>query len=582
MNLLALGLVLFGASVNLLEYPAFAALEHWRVDAGEAAISVVQMEGEPALRIAVDAEAAVGYPRAVQAFACAPGAVYEAVVAARGEDISNGFGVYMTIEFVDAEGRRLVYFQSNNTEAETGWTPLRVRGIAPPGAAEGRVCLLLNGRGTALFREPFLRLLRDPQPAPEAGQATLEVAARPLNAPFLGMGFEDDGWFFTPENAAKGVDAGAIALHEERIRFMQPDLVRMFFWYRDWNPSGDWETFTWDTPNMRSKYRALDLYQELGAAVNLTGVEWGMRAPFAQVEPMAEAIVGLLQHLVRDRGYTCVKYWTLTNEPNGTFLRTGASFEDYVRLHVLVKEGLQAHGLDVQVAGSDDTNGGFPWFTRCVRDEAYFNAVDLFASHRYLPKTGRELGEFFMRDRLELLGGRKPFIVAEFGFQDERSGTLENPLMREYDYALWAMALAIDGLNLGVSGFTVWCLNEVYYPNNWRMEYGLWDFADTDWRLRPVFHAWALLTRHTTPGQPVRPVTSSAPQALRAVVVGNALFWVSEAEAPLTLALHGAEARTMLVYNAELPLETLDPVQALPVCSDLVLPPRSFGVLLLQ
>ena len=43
-------------------------------------------------------------------------------------------------------------------------------------------------------------------------------------------------------------------------------------------------------------------------------------------------------------------------------------------------------------------------------------------------------------ERLELLARRtpvKPFVVAEFGFQDTRSGTFANPIMEDYPYALW-------------------------------------------------------------------------------------------------------------------------------------------------
>ena len=109
---------------------------------------------------------------------------------------------------------------------------------------------------------------------------TLTVTRKVVCKSFLGFGVEDDGWFYNEENASHGVNAEDIALREGRIAWMRPATVRMFCWYKDWNPSGDWATFTFGSPNMLSHYRTLDLYQRLGARVNITGVEWGVADPY--------------------------------------------------------------------------------------------------------------------------------------------------------------------------------------------------------------------------------------------------------------------------------------------------------------
>ena len=69
------------------------------------------------------------------------------------------------------------------------------------------------------------------------------------------MAVEDDGWFYNEENASHGVTAEDITLREARIEWLRPATVRMFFWYKDWNPSEDWRTFTFDSSNMMSHYR---------------------------------------------------------------------------------------------------------------------------------------------------------------------------------------------------------------------------------------------------------------------------------------------------------------------------------------
>jgi hypothetical protein len=230
-----------------------------------------------------------------------------------------------------------------------------------------------------------------------------------------------------------------------------------------------------------------------------------MNKPFTDLPATAKAIGALFEQLVKVKGYTCVRQWTLTNEPNGWWQHSGHTFDEYARLHVLMKEEFARRGLNVAIVGSDDTSG-FQWLTNCVEDKTYYAAADLFASHRYSPYSDRDMAVFFMQERMDLLARHtpaKPLIIAEFGFQDARAGTLENPLMEEYPYAVWTSAFVIEGLNRGVAGFSIWCLQEVYYPGNGFMNYALWNFKNRDWKIRPVYHAWAAFSRFARPGQKV-------------------------------------------------------------------------------
>jgi len=246
----------------------------------------------------------------------------------------------------------------------------------------------------------------------------------------------------------------------------------------------------------------------------------------------------------------------LSNEPNGYFKGKGYSFERFVELHALVRGEFDNRGLAIRIVGSDDT-GGFPWFKQCVADDAYFAGSDYFASHRYFQFPDRVFAPFFFDDRLELLAGRsprRPFLVAEFGFQDGRAGTLENPLMEEYPYALWTTAFIADGLNRGVVGFSIWCLHEVYYPGNGFMNYGLWDFKDNNWKPRPVYHAFAMFSRLTEAGDRVRKCTSSHPGHVLAAVVGDTVFWVNQGDQEAEIRIEGmtlVEVRIMTEETLE-------------------------------
>ena len=538
--LLAATLLYFAAAqLNLLTEPSFEeALAHWEHGSPHARMESLEMDGRSIARITVPDDASVGWPSIAQRVPVTPGDLLEGGADVLAQRIRDGAGAYLAIEFHDASGKRLSYGQSRGLLSESEWKTLTVRAVAPEGAITARLCLILNGRGEALFDDARLTSPGNLTPEPLEGDVQITVTDEVVCASLIGFGAEDDGWFYAPMNLERGITADDIALREKRIEWLNPDWIRMFFWYGDWNPSGDWASFTFDSPNMQSHYRTLELYQRIGAAVNVTGVEWEMNDPFGRPAEMAQAIGTLMEHLIKTRGFTCIRQWTLTNEPNSHFIQLGYPFERYVELHRLVKAEFARRGLDVQIVGSDDT-AGFEWFQTCVQDDAYFEAADLFASHRYFPYADRVLAPFFFEDRQAALAKRnpaKPFVVAEFGFQDQRSGTLENPLMEDYPYALWTYAFIVDGLNRGVAGFAIWCLHEVYYPGNGFMNYGLWNYRDRGWGVRPVYHALGCFTRMTHSGDAVRKCESSHPAYVAAAVAGTRVFWVNQADREVSVA----------------------------------------------
>jgi hypothetical protein len=570
---------------NLLKNPAFeGGLDGWTVELGDATGGLAAQDGAQFLRITLGDEGTVGYPRYWQELDCAPGDWFEAAAHAKGEGIRAGIGAYLAVEFLDAAGLRLMTDHAGAAPPGEGFAPLRMQAVAPAKSARVRLCLVLNGRGEATFRAPVLRQLGRIDTTPPQGPATLRATDRIAVPALWGFGAEDDGWSYSAENTSRGVTEEDFALREARIAAMDPDWVRMFVWYPDWNPSGDWTTFDWETDGMRSHVRSLAVYQRLGASVTLTGVEWSVPTPWAQPEKMAHAIGALFEHLIRERGFTCIKHWILTNEPNTHFLREGGTFEGFVRLHTLVRAEFQRRGLDVQVLGSDDTDG-WRWFQQCVEDPTHYAESDAFVSHRYLRTEAIPLMGSFFQERLDLLRERagsappKPLIIGEFGFQDARAdGPLVNPVIEEYDYALWTMAFVLEGLHRGVAGFNFWCLHETYYPNGWLMKYGLWNFKDKDWSLRPVFHAFSLFPRFSEAGDAVHTVDSTHPQHLRAARIGARVFWVNQSTEPLVTQLEGLNAKQAVIFTEQaLPVDTRLPAAQPLEGHTVTLPARSFG-----
>ncbi len=517
--------------VNLLSNPGFDdGRAHWEIQPSPNGLAeVITVEDRTVAHLGVPPGDPVAWPNMRQYLDVTPGDVLECMVEARSRGVRDGYGVYAAFDYFDANGQRISFEQSRGMSGDSGWETLHFRGVVPAASVRMSVALLLNGHGDAWFDNVMLHKLGSAGADPPEGPVVLTVSDTVTVESLVGFGFEDDGWFYNAENAAHGLSEADAALREGRIEWMDPDWVRMFFWYKDWNPSQDWETFTFDSDNMESHYRTLDLYQRIGAKVNVTNVEWGMTAPYADLASAADAIGALMEHLIVSRGYTCIQYWTLTNEPNLGFLTQGSDFAGFVKMYQLVRQAFDARGLDIRIVGSDDAQN-VDWFRDCVLNPDYHATVDLYSSHRYFRNGSQPLIPYFFGDRLSLLAEQevaRPFVVGEFGFQDERSGTLVNPLMEEYAYAVWTTDFCIQGLNRGVAGMSIWCLHEVYYPGNGFMNYGLWNYRNRDWAVRPVYHAIANLCRNTEAGDRAVRCESSHPTYAKGAVVGDTLFWVN-------------------------------------------------------
>lgn len=542
------------ATGNLLVNPGFdTGLDGWQPrGASGAVLEASQAEEGNVFHIVVPDEVAVGWPCLAQSLDAQPGDFLEATVRARVKGIRDGYGAYMAIEHINVEGTRVSWTQSEAVPLDVNdWVPLAVRSVVPEQAVKVNLVLILNGHGEAWFDDASLSRQDRFRSEPITGRVTLTVSQEVVCPRFFGFGVEDDGWFYSDINSSHGISEEDITLRESRIEWTDPDWVRMFFWHHDWCPSHDWETFAFDSENMQSHYRTLEVYQRIGAKVNVVGVEWGIDRPYAEPEKVANAIGALLEHLVRVRGFQNIAAWTLTNEPNGSFLRAGGSFSDYARLHRLVQKEFERRGLDIRIVGSDDAQG-LAWFRRCAEDPEYSQTVDLWSSHRYFRDADRFLVPYFFEDRKQVLREHaltQPFIMAELGFQDIRSTHLVNPIMETYPYALWTAALCLEGLNRGAAGFSIWCLHEVYYPGPALMNYGLWNFKDRGWETRPVYHAWSMFCRLTEAGEPVYRCESSHPHAIRGACVGDTLFWVNEADVPATIVISGFAGSSVRTYT---------------------------------
>ncbi len=382
--------------------------------------------------------------------------------------------------------------------------------------------------------------------------ATLQVSRTANALNFDAFGVEWDPHYFRTFNVQSGCSEESWKTVTARLDKINVQKVRMMIlpgWYEPQNDNSDPNSadagkFTFGSSDMQSVLRHLDACERAGVRVNLTlwGVNLGVlptmdwlayadcgdwiSAP-TNKEELAENISVLLDFLLNDRGYTCIDELTLYNEPDWAYKGAGGavSFPDYVELCRLVDARLKKDGLrdklklvlsddtDTQGASSVNTNG---WFANCLTNLK--GIADGFSTHVYAfndDASSYDSMYAWAAARNRLLAEKAPghpYTHNEFG-SNLQEGAYYQRDIDTYGRGVFVSQMAEATLNGGSAGMLYWVFHDVRYNNypdvgtQSRMKLGLFAFADENWRVRPVYHAWGLIMKYTVPGSGVYATT---------------------------------------------------------------------------
>jgi len=223
--------------------------------------------------------------------------------------------------------------------------------------------------------------------------------------------------------------------------------------------------FDWTNEEMLALYNILDWAQENDVDVFLQQmwayVEWNaipgihplISAP-KNLDDFTNGIATLLEYLIKERGYTCIKYFCMTNEPPGgtwgywwEYGDTEGTISDaWQRL----KEEFDHRNINIPISGPDWTD--MPPFEPEKLDFAqYFGAIDI---HSYHGVTAE--GEENLRKWAEWAHQQgKPFFLSEYGNMNLGWGG-DDPNQKSFEAALSNACDVIRGLRAGVDGFNRW------------------------------------------------------------------------------------------------------------------------------
>ena len=153
---------------------------------------------------------------------------------------------------------------------------------------------------------------------------------------------------------------------ENHAAWLGLNFIRVELSQRMYEPEK--QKFDWENEEMQALYRILNWCEKNGADVFLQQmwgyVEWNaypgvhplISAP-KNLDDFAGGIATLLEYLTKTKGYTCIKYFCMTNEPPGGPWgywwefghETGSINDAWKRL----KEEFDARGINVPISGPD-------------------------------------------------------------------------------------------------------------------------------------------------------------------------------------------------------------------------------------
>jgi hypothetical protein len=253
--------------------------------------------------------------------------------------------------------------------------------------------------------------------------------------------------------------------------------------------------FTLESPEMRILYRILDWNQKNGADVFFQqmwcNAAWLALPEFrddpvgrvhsapADIDAFADGLATVMEHLIKKRGYTCIKWLCINNEPGADFSWWQAPPNKPLSIGPgvgAVRKALDKRVLKLPISGPDATTG----FTAKVQGSYdYLDLLGAYDFHDYGADFDfRTQGHIAAQERNAAgwvkLAHRegKPVFLSEFGTM-AYGWVPDKPGPSSPQSALAGSELVIRLANAGLDGFNRWS-----FLNRGDLD-GQWQFVDT-------------------------------------------------------------------------------------------------------
>ncbi len=363
-----------------------------------------------------------------------------------------------------------------------------------------------------------------------------------INPAYVGNGVQWDPYDEAERWGAPVSDADWQKLYT-RLDFMQPRFVRCLINspYRYY----DRKTKSYDKErNEESISKLLSYCQENNITVlfgEYNPPDWSMKQDTAWIN-MA---VDYLNFLVNEKGFSCIRYYNLFNEPDGNWSSTNGNYEMWKEMVFQFTERMKLYpGLTekVSMAGPDVVIGyknaespyqPWEWIRETGKDmDSLFGIYDI---HAYPGQYEVRSGAFAaaLAQYVDEVPEGKKIVLGEAGYkyykpEDQHlaeeyrkraelhpltKGSDCNMLVYDFFYGLDMPLLCMEVMNNGLSGMAVWMLDDAMHSSgdsgdttNIKL-WGMWNILGEEAfgmpeeeNIRPWYYTWSLMCRYFPEG----------------------------------------------------------------------------------
>lgn len=359
----------------------------------------------------------------------------------------------------------------------------------------------------------------------------------------------------------------------DRLDYMQPHFVRVldqanWRYLKGFDKKGN-AILNFDNPEEKALEKLL-AYCQKNEIVVLLG-EWGCPYQVHDTEDgfsnilkgandpkWINMIVKHLNYLIIEKGFTCIRYFNLVNEPNGFWASTDGNWEEWSEGAKMLANAIKEAGIDqfVSVAGPDAVAhydhpeynlSGMDW----VKKSAHELKDDLGALeiHAYFQKKVIREAQFDslykpLADIAKSLG--KPIFFGEVGFdkagsenqkraEEEGHSSIDSYMgIYDYQHGIDMADAAIQIMATGFNGAAAWALDDAMHTNGDNGDkfnlkrWGMWNSLGNeicnnpdDENIRPWFFTWSLLCRYIQPGSQIFETDCSQKLGVRITAAQN-------------------------------------------------------------
>lgn len=262
-----------------------------------------------------------------------------------------------------------------------------------------------------------------------------------------------------------------------------------------------------------------------------------------------------VNYLVREKGYDCIKYYNIINEPNGNWSSTDGNYSLWSRAVKCMYNEMKQFDLvkKVSIVGPDAaiwTADEAWWVDSCA---TYLKEqIGLYDIHTYPSKVTVNSGEYgkIISAYKHYVPANNKIVMGEIGFKylEQADSIYAKENMRRieaykyaspddsqmfvYDYMYGTdMADALfQTINSGFSGSVAWMLDDAMHtkeaPDKLKI-WGFWNifgeefFGKQEENVRPWYYAWSLLCKYIPAGAKVYKVNIDGDNHIKGIAVSK-------------------------------------------------------------